>query len=128
VVNDLRVQYRYWANKGPNATAAECELPCIGSGLPGISATVGSGTFTYGAGNEVNGPQFHQSRSYEFSDTLSWQKGSHRFRFGMDFEQMHTNYTPWDVCDPACVSLYSPESIRGLASAFPTGALAAFPL
>jgi len=127
IVNDFRAQYHYWANKGPNATAAECQLPCIGSGLPGIVTMVGSGTFTYGAGNEVNGPQFHQSRAYEFSDTLSWQKGSHRFRFGMDFEQMHTNYTPWDVCDPACVGLYSPESIRGQASAFPAGALAGVP-
>jgi Carboxypeptidase regulatory-like domain len=127
IVNDFRAQYHYWANKGPNATAAECQLPCVGSGLPGITSMIGSSTFTYGAGNEVNGPQFHQSRAFEFSDTLSWQKGSHRFRFGMDFEQMHTNYTPWDVCDPACVYLYSPESIRGLASAFPAGALAGVP-
>lgn len=123
IVNDFRAQYHYWSNKGPNATAAECQLPCVGAGLPGITSMIGSSTFTYGAGNEVNGPQFHQSRSYEFADTLSWQKGSHRFRFGMDFEQMHTNYTPWDVCDPACVYLYSPESIRALASSFPAGAL-----
>jgi hypothetical protein len=127
LVNDLRVQYHYWANKGPNATPDECQLPCIGSGLPGISTMVGSGTFTYGAGNEVNGPQFHQSRSYELSDTLSWQKGNHRFRFGMDYEQMHTAYTPWDVCDPACVALYSPESTRLQAASFPAGAFATLP-
>ncbi len=88
---------------------------------------VGSSTFTYGAGNEVNGPQFHQSRSYEITDTLSWQKGTHQFRFGIDYEQMHTAYTPWDVCDPACVGLYSPESTRAQAGAFPAGAFANLP-
>ena len=127
VVNDLRVQYHFWENKGPNATPAECQLPCIGSGLPGIVTMIGSSTFTYGAGNEVNGPQFHQSRSYQVSDTLSWQKGTHRIRFGADYEQMHTGYTPWDVCDPACVALYSPEGTRAFAGAFPAGAFATLP-
>ena len=127
IVNDLRAQYHYWQNEGPNATPSECQSPCIGSGLPGITSMVGSGTFLYGAGNEVNGPQFHQSRSYEVSDTLSWQKGTHRFRFGMDYEQMHTAYKPWDVCDPACVSLYSPESTRAQAAAFPAGAFSFLP-
>ena len=127
LVNDFRAQYHFWENRGPNATAAECQLPCIGSGLPGITTMVGSSTFTYGAGNEVNGPQFHQSRSYELANTLSWQKGTHRIRIGMDFEQMHTGYTPWDVCDPACVGLYSPESTRAQAAAFPAGAFATLP-
>jgi hypothetical protein len=127
LVNDFRAQYHYWENKGPNATAADCQLPCVGAGLPGITGMVGSSTFLYGAGNEVNGPQFHQSRSYELSDTLSWQKGAHRLRFGIDYEQMHTAYTPWDVCDPACVGLYSPESTRALAAQFPAGAFATLP-
>jgi carboxypeptidase family protein len=126
-VNDFRAQYHYWANKGPNATPAECQSPCIGAGLPGITSMIGSSTFTYGAGNEVNGPQFHQSRSYQLSDTFSWQKGTHRFRFGFDYEQMHTAYTPWDVCDPACLSLYSPESTRAQAASFPAGAFASLP-
>ena len=127
LVNDFRAQYHYWQNKGPNATAAECQLPCVGSGLPGITSMIGSSTFTYGAGNSVNSPQFHQSRSYQLSDTVSWQKGPHRLRFGMDYEQMHTAYKPWDVCDPACVALYSPESTRAQAAAFPAGSFASLP-
>ena len=127
MVNDLRAQYHYWENKGPNANASDCQLPCVGYGLPGITGMSGSGTFTYGAGNEVNGPQFHQSRSYQVNDTLSWQKGTHRFRFGMDFENMHTGYTPWDVCDPACIGLYSAEQTRLLNTQFPAGAFATLP-
>ena len=64
----MRAQYHYWENKGPNATAADCNLPCVGAGLPGITTMVGSATFTYGAGNEVNGPQFHASRSWEINE------------------------------------------------------------
>jgi len=128
LVNDFRAQYHYWQNKGPNATAAECQLPCVGSDLPGITSMIGSATFTYGAGNSVNSPQFHQSRSYQLSDTVSWQKGAHRLRFGMDYEQMHTAYKPWDVCDPACVALYSPESTRAQATAFPANSFASLPL
>ena len=128
LVNDFRAQYHYWENKGPNATAAECQLPCVGSGLPGITSMIGSSTFTYGAGNSVNSPQFHQSRSFQFSDTVSWQKGTHRLRFGMDYEQMRTAYKPWDVCDPACVALYSPESTRAQAAAFPAGSFANLPV
>ncbi len=127
LVNDVRAQYHYWENKGPNATAADCQLPCVGAGLPGITSMVGSATFTYGAGNEVNGPQFHQSRSYEVSDTLSWQKGTHRLRFGIDYELMRTAYKPWDVCDPACIGLYSPEQTRALGALFPAGAFATLP-
>ncbi|PWU05121.1 MAG: hypothetical protein C5B51_15380 [Terriglobia bacterium] len=127
LVNDLRLQYHYWQNKGPNANASDCQLPCVGYGLPGITTMVGSGTFTYGAGNNVNGPQFHQSRSIQLSDVVTWQKGSHRLRFGIDFEHMRTAYKPWDVCDPACVGLYSPESTRALAPQFPAGAFATLP-
>ncbi|HYA15937.1 MAG TPA: carboxypeptidase-like regulatory domain-containing protein, partial [Bryobacteraceae bacterium] len=127
LVNDVRAQYHYWENKGPNATAADCTLPCIGAGLPGITTMVGSATFTYGAGNEVNGPQFHASRSWEINDTLSWQKGSHRIRFGMDLEQMRTAYKPWDVCDPACIGLYSAEQTQALSAAFPAGSFASLP-
>ena len=54
---------------------------------------VGSGTFTYGAGNEVNAPNYHPTRSYQVLDTLSWQKGSHRIRFGFDYERTHTGVT-----------------------------------
>jgi hypothetical protein len=127
LINDFRAQYHYWENKGPNANPQDCQLPCVGYGLPGITTMVGSSTFTYGAGNEVNGPQFHQSRSYQVNDALTWLKGTHRLRFGVDYEQMRTGYSPWDVCDPACVGLYSPESTRALASQFPAGAFATLP-
>ncbi len=123
LVNDLRAQYHYWQNKAPDAQAKDCTFPCIGFGLPDIISMLGSSTFL--SGNSYNSPQFHQSRSYQVNDTVSWQKGAHRLRFGIDFEHMRTAYKPWDPCDPACLYVASPEFIRGIFGAttsqyFPT--------
>ena len=41
-------------------------------------------------GPGVNSPQFRQARSGELNETLSWQKGKHRIRFGVDWE-LHEN-------------------------------------
>jgi hypothetical protein len=127
LVNDLRGQYKYWYNHGLDATNADCTAPCTGIGLPGIISMVGSGTFTYGAGNDVNVPQFHQTRSYQVLDTLNWQKGAHRIRFGIDYERSYARYKPWDVCDPACLSIYSVEQTKSQGAAFPAGAFASLP-
>ena len=127
VVNDARAQYKYWYNHGSIATNADCTAPCTGVGLPGITTMVGSGTFTYGAGNDVNAPNYHQTRSYQVNDTLSWQKGQHRFRFGMDYEATGTHVTPWNVCAPACIGLYSVEQTKLQGAAFPAGAFASLP-
>ncbi|HWE50176.1 MAG TPA: carboxypeptidase-like regulatory domain-containing protein [Bryobacteraceae bacterium] len=127
LVNDLRGQYKYWYNHGSIASPSDCTAPCTGVGLPGITSMIGSGTFTYGAGNDVNAPNYHQTRSYQILDTLSWQKGSHRIRFGMDYERTRTAVTPWDVCDPACIAVYSVEQTKLQGAAFPAGSFANLP-
>ena len=127
LVTDFRAVYHFWQNEGPNSNPQDCVAPCYGSGLPSIISMVGSGTFTYGAGNDPNGPQYHQNRSYEATDTVTWQKGQHRIRFGADFEHTTTAYKPWDKCDPACISVYSVEQTLPLRVGFPAGALANLP-
>jgi hypothetical protein len=127
LVNDFRAVYHYWQNEGPNANPADCVFPCIGTGLPAIISMVGSATYTYGAGNDPNGPQYHQNRSYQLADTITWQKGAHRIRFGVDAEHTTTAYKPWDKCDPACLSVYSVEQTLSQGKAFPAGAFASLP-
>jgi hypothetical protein len=127
LVNDLRGQYKYWYNHGSIASPSDCTAPCTGLGLPGITSMVGSGTFTYGAGNDVNAPNYHQTRSYQVLDTLSWQKGSHRIRFGFDYEATKTRVSPWNVCEPACIGLYSVEQTKLQGAAFPAGAFLNLP-
>jgi len=112
LVNDARFQFHFWENNVTDAKPSDCQAPCIGFGLPAIVTMVGSGT--YGTGTSVNSPQFRQARSLELNDTLSWQKGKHRLRFGVDYEHMASKVVPWDYCDPGCLYVMSPETIKGL--------------
>ncbi len=128
LVNDLRAQFHYWQNNAPAAPASACVAPCFGAGLPDISGVIGSGSFSYGVGNYPNGPQFHQSKSAEIIETVEWQKGAHRIRFGVDFERSHTHYSPWNNCSPACMDVVAPELIPALGgSLFPAGSFANVP-
>lgn len=112
MVNDARFAFHFWENNVTDATPAQCPNPCIGFGLPAIVEMIGSGT--YGTGTSVNSPQFRQARSGELNDTLSWQKGTHRIRIGIDYEYMKTKVVPWDFCDPGCLYVFSPEETRAV--------------
>ncbi len=102
LVNDARFSYEFWSNKNLFATASECPAPCVGLGLPSILATVGSSTF--GAGNYLNAPQERTVRRWEANDNLQWQKGQHRFRFGVDVERFSAPID-WEFCTPFCTVL-----------------------
>ena len=104
MVNDFRAQYQYWRNYNTTATAAECPAPCIGQGLPSILTVIGT---TFNAGNYFNAPQSRHTRRYEITDNLSWQRGTHRLRFGTDLERFNSP-TDWDFCDPFCTVLFPP--------------------
>ena len=45
---------------------------------------------------------------------MNWQKGSHRIRFGFDYEHMHTKVVPWDACILGCLSVYSTENVQSM--------------
>jgi hypothetical protein len=123
VVNDFRVAFQYWSNKNDPATAPECQLPCVGQGFPGVLTVVGAATF--GIGNNVSAPQHRQDRRVEYIDSVSWQKGSHRMKFGTDIygDQF---FVDWEFCSPACLAVISPEYVRAnlpastVSAAFPT--------
>lgn len=115
IVNDLRVQYHYWQNNVEIASASQCPAPCPGYGLPSIVAGM-QGSSTFYGGVSDNSPQPRQGRVYEFVDNVSWQKGAHRMRFGVDYERIVTKNT-WDFCLLSCVGLYSTESTLALANA-----------
>jgi hypothetical protein len=106
MVNDFRVQYQYWRNNNLTATPSQCVSPCIGQGLPAILTVVGT---TFNAGNYFNAPQSRHTRRYEIVDNLSWQRGTHRLRFGTDLERFH-GPTSWDFCDPFCTVLLPPST------------------
>jgi hypothetical protein len=114
LVNDGRIQYHFWRNVANIASAAQCAAPCPGSGLPSLvvggtggAGMVGSGTF-YGGVND-NSPQPRQARTYEIIDNVSGQKGSHRFRFGIDYER-YVGKDWYQTCYLSCTGVYSPET------------------
>ncbi len=112
LVNDFRFNYTYWHNRNLFPTAADCPN-CIGLGGPEINL-VGSSNFT--VGNTSNATQGRDLRRYTFIDNITWQKGSHRFRGGVDLE--HAPGTGfWGYCDPGCVVAFSPEFVQSVVPA-----------
>jgi hypothetical protein len=114
LVNDIRVQYHFWQNIADVASASQCPAPCPGFGLPSLVAggtggagMVGSGTFY--AGENDNSPQPRQARTYQIIDNVTWQKGSHRLRFGADVER-YVGKDLYQTCNLSCAGVYSPET------------------
>ncbi len=106
IVNDFRGQYTYWQNRNLFPTESDC-AGCLGLGFPQVSL-VGSSNFA--VGNTSNATQGRDLRRFTFNDVMTWQKGTHRMRFGGEFEiAPGTGF--WGYCDPGCTGLFSPEFI-----------------
>ena len=106
VVNDLRFSYWYWQNRNIPAPCGGC----LGSGGPEVFV-VGSNNFVLG--NNFNSPQGRDLRRYPLSDNVSWVVGSHRIKFGGEYEfDRGTGY--WGFFDPARVYLLTPETLNAI--------------
>ncbi len=106
LVNDFRFQFAYWNNRNLFPTASDCPS-CIGINLPQITV---SGTNLV-LGNTQNATQGRDIRTFQWIDNVTWQKGSHRLKFGGEWQM--TNIAGfWGFCDPFCVTVYSPELVR----------------
>jgi hypothetical protein len=110
IVNDARVQYQYWSNHNIQPLPGDCVEPaCLGAGLPGLLAILGT-NLNYGSsaiGINPNAPQTRNTRRYEFTDALSYQKGSHRFKVGTDIMRIG-NTGQWGFCTPYCEGVQGP--------------------
>lgn len=111
LVNDFRFNFTYWRNRNLFADNNVCP-DCLGLGFGQLS--VNGTNFT--VGNTSNATQGRDLYRYTFTDNLTWQKGSHRFRFGTELE--HAPGTGfWGYCDPSCDVAASPELIRSVVPA-----------
>ena len=112
LVNDFRGQYNYWNNHNGQAVAGDCSLPCVAGpegGLPTVYTIIGT---NYPAvGPNFNAPQGRNTRRYEVTDNLSWQKGEHRFKFGGNVNLTKTNGL-WGFCLPMCVGAWSLDFLQ----------------
>src|SRR5262249_2227412 len=82
VVNDLRFQFNYWGNHNKQAVAADCSGPCVAGSLPNVFTFFGANMPAVGP--NFNAPQGRNTRRFEIIESLTWQKGTHRLRFGGD--------------------------------------------
>lgn len=112
LVSDLRFAYHYWNNRNLFPTENECP-GCIGLGFPSISIQ-GSGVTL---GNTTNAPQGRDVRRYNLVENLTWQKGSHRLRFGGTFENSPFNGF-WAFGEPAATNVFGPDIL--IANRIPT--------
>ncbi len=113
LVNDIRYSYGYYSGRLKIPTSSDCADPVICLGLGGAQYRTTIGSFVIG--NNLNTPQNRVLRTYQLTDTLSWQKGEHRFRFGGEWEHLYGRGS-WEYINPAIVVLYDPLH---LASLFP---------
>jgi hypothetical protein len=112
LVNDFHFGYTYWQNRNLFPRQQDCP-GCIGLGFPDLTM-IGSNNFEIG--NTSNATQGRDLRRYTFQDSLTWQKGSHRFRVGTELE--HAPGTGfWGYCDPACGVIFSPEFVASVVPA-----------
>jgi hypothetical protein len=106
LVNDFRFNYQYWQNRNLFPTSSECGN-CLGLNLPQVSLAGSNITI----GNTSNATQGRDLRRFQFTDNLSYQKGTHRIRTGFEWE-----YAPgtgfWGFCDPGCLAVGTPELVR----------------
>ncbi len=111
IVNDLRFQYNFWSNQNLQSVPSDCSAPCVAGSLPNVFTFLGSNLPA--TGPNFDAPQSRITRRYELIESLSWQKGSHRFKFGTDLNPTRT-YGLWGFCSPMCVGAFSPDYLYGL--------------
>ncbi|HUI82366.1 MAG TPA: carboxypeptidase regulatory-like domain-containing protein, partial [Bryobacteraceae bacterium] len=116
IVNDARIQYMYWSNHNLLALPSDCVEPsCIGGGLPGLLAVLGTNIGFGGAevGANPNAPQTRNTRRYEFDDSVNWALGSHRLKFGGQVMRV-PSVGQWGFCTPYCEGIFGPQYVGGL--------------
>jgi hypothetical protein len=111
IVNDLRIQYNYWNNHNNQSVASDCSAPCVAGSLPNVFFFQGSNFPAVGP--NFNAPQARNTRRYELVEALSWQKGSHRLKFGGDLNPTYSAGL-WGFCTPLCTAAFSPEFVRAV--------------
>jgi hypothetical protein len=103
LVNDLRGSFWYWSNRNLFPTENECP-GCLGLGLPETTVIGTNVVF----GNTQNATQGRNLRRGNLINTMTWQKGTHRFRFGGEID-LSDGTGFWGYADPAAGAVYGPD-------------------
>jgi hypothetical protein len=116
LVNEFRFGETFWNNQNHPPTATECP-GCLGLGGPQVMV-IGAGLQF---GNTTNSPQTRLLRRYITSDNTTWQHGSHRVKFGGEWEYQYGVGT-YAYLEPGYLILYSPTQVAHYNSLVPASA------
>src|SRR6266852_6320796 len=103
LVNDLRFSYFFISSSETSPTQQDCP-GCLGIGAPYItilqaSLEIGRGRVSYNLG-----------RRFHLNDSLAWERGTHRVRFGVDWEHNRGGLVQ-PFINPL-ITLFSPQQAR----------------
>jgi hypothetical protein len=104
LVNDFRLSYLFVSVLDTPATDADCTR-CLGIGAPRI--TIPDAGITLG----IEKRSFSVGRRFQATDSLAFENGNHRLRFGFDWEH-YTSSAQSISQEPAAINLYSPGEVR----------------
>ncbi len=107
LVNEFRVAYSYFANQLRPPDSQECSNPtyCFNLNGPRI------GGFGLTIGNDNNVTQHRILRTYQINENFYWQKGTHRIRFGGNWEHLY-GHGSWARIYRGTFNLYDPETLQ----------------
>ncbi len=104
VVNDLRISYLFISTA--DALPREQDCPgCLGIGAPQIAVQNAGLQIGNSLSFDVLGRRWH------LNDAVAWQKGSHRIRFGGEWEYTRGGRTTVNF-EPVAMTLFSPQEAR----------------
>src|SRR5262245_65434946 len=113
IVNDFSFSYSYLRNRLRQPTEEECASlsgdPALCFGIDGPAITFFGGLTT---GTNVNVSQDRHPRTFQFTDNVNWTKGSHRVRFGGNYE-MQNGHGSWNQNSHGTFSAFSPSAVAG---------------
>ena len=116
LVNDLRYSYTLLDSSLRPMTGKECRNPASCLGLGGAEIQVFDAP-SFRIGNQQNAPFSRSPRTYEVSDNLTWQHGSHRLRWGSEWEHLILKGV-FDLSDPAVITLWGTTNLQQFPSLY----------
>ncbi len=104
LVNDFRFSYFFFSDNQLPPQESDC-VGCLGIGAPMIS--VPAAGLVLGQSSTTRYP----GRRFELNESMTWQRGQHRPRFGVDWEHNRGGSLTW-ANEPASLTLFSPDQVR----------------
>src|SRR5215471_8987111 len=111
LVNDLRLNYNLLTSAlgAPSADDCGSSIGCLNLGGPFISVLGNAINF----GTTSGLPTDRANRTYQLTDNLTWQRGTHRLRFGGEYEH-YVRFGSTATSDTGTVNVFGPDQVRTL--------------